>query len=509
MRVGIMELLIDTTSRNGSERAYAPVRRSYYSIAPQAVAVWCRHLGHQVFYATYYGQRDPKRLLPADLDIVFLSTYTQSSALAYALAKLYRMEQTLTVIGGPHAKSFPEDCLRFFDWVVQDCDKALVAEILRGACNRQTIVSSGHALTEPPSVEERLPEITTATFTRGKPAVLATVPILASVGCPYTCNFCVDWNTPYISLPREQLDVDLRYLSTHLPNVMVAFHDPNFGVKFDQVLDSLETIAPAARSPYLMESSLSILRGPRLQRLQDTNCLYVAPGVESWAGYSNKAGVGQETGEQKLKQLVDHFELLHQYVSGLQANFIFGCDVDQGDTPVELTKEFIRRLPFVWPTVNIPVPFGGTPLYDSCLAEERILRSMPFSFYYTPYLVTTLQHYDPVAYYSKLIEIYSVMTSAKLLTRRLASTTSWGLRILHALRTFSMRQDLAAFRQLQKMLQTDSQFRAFHEGRSDVVPAFYHHQYDRKLGRYAELIPQQERKPELSQPEIIHAPTHH
>src|SRR5712691_11782382 len=108
MKVGIIELLVDGESRNWVERAYGVYfKRFYCSITPQVVAVWCRQLGHQVFYATFYGQEDPKKLLPADLDVVFISTYTQASALAYALAKLYRAEKTLTVIGGPHAKSFP------------------------------------------------------------------------------------------------------------------------------------------------------------------------------------------------------------------------------------------------------------------------------------------------------------------------------------------------------------------------------------------------------------------
>ncbi|MEE9198904.1 MAG: radical SAM protein, partial [Dehalococcoidia bacterium] len=95
---------------------------------PQTISVWCRELGHQVFYATYFGQKDPKQLLPDDLDVVFISTYTQASALGYALAKLYRREKTLTVIGGPHAKAFPDDCLRFFDVVVRECDKTLIAD---------------------------------------------------------------------------------------------------------------------------------------------------------------------------------------------------------------------------------------------------------------------------------------------------------------------------------------------------------------------------------------------
>jgi len=36
------------------------------------------------------------------------------------------------VIGGPHARAFPQDYLRFFDLVVGDSDEALVGDILDG-----------------------------------------------------------------------------------------------------------------------------------------------------------------------------------------------------------------------------------------------------------------------------------------------------------------------------------------------------------------------------------------
>ena len=159
MRIGILDLLrVDSTRRWDHTVYNYLVTKQYASIMPQAISVWCRNLGHEVFYATYFGHKDPKQLLPNDLDVVFISTYTQASALAYALAKLYRKEKTLTVIGGPHAKQFPEDCLRFFDIVVRDCDKTLIIEILRDA-PRGEILTSGRALGSIPSVQERMPEI--------------------------------------------------------------------------------------------------------------------------------------------------------------------------------------------------------------------------------------------------------------------------------------------------------------------------------------------------------------
>ena len=114
-----------------------------------------------------------------------------------------------------------------------------------------------------------------------------------------------------------------------------------------------------------------------------------------------------------MEPVVEHFRLLARHVPGLQANFLFGAEVDRGREPVDLTKEFIRELPAVWPTINIPTPFGGTPLQEAYLAEDRILEQMPFAFYYNPYLAITLKHYDPVDYYDHLIVMHEVLTSGR------------------------------------------------------------------------------------------------
>ena len=500
MRVGILDLLAASrTTRLTPAIGQYMITKQYASIMPQAIAVWCRQLGHQSFYASYYGRGDPKKLLPDDLDVVFIACYTQASALGYALAKLYRTEKTLTVIGGPHAKSFPNDCLRFFDMVVLQCDKTLIGDILSGALEPNSIVSSNRPLNDIPSVEERMPEIRASAFSRGtRPYVSTNVPLLASVGCPYTCNFCTDWDNPYALLPLDRLEADLRYVSQRLPDVKVSFHDPNFAVKFDQTLDVLERLPPPARSPYIMESSLSVLRGSRLQRLRDTKCIYAAPGIESWASYSNKAGVARKTGAEKVRLVADHLQELHTYVPGIQANFIFGVDTDEGDEPVELTKEFMRLTPFAWPVINIPVPFGGTPLYDEHIEAGRVLTAMPFTFYYFPYLVTTLSHYDPVTYYRKLTELTTYASTRKMLWQRLRTTPNWSLRLLHTVRTFHAWDGIRKCQQILEMLSTDAEFRAFHEGRSAVLPDFYHQEYERLLGPYATLLSRADRTPELA-----------
>ena len=223
-------------------------------------------------------------------------------------------------------------------------------------------------------------------------------------------------------------------------------------------------------------------------------------GYRSWVDYSNKSGAGARKGREKLEKIVAQLEELSHYVPGIQTNFLFGCDADQGEEPVALTNEFIQRLPQVWPTINIPSPFGGTPLYDELYRDDRILKAMPFAFYYNPYLAITLKHYNVTTYYDHLIDMHEKLTSNAMLLRRVGTKAHPAVRFVHVLRTFATRAELADFRRIRAMLGSDAQFRAFHEGRSQELPAYYARLFEKRLGRYAELLPAQARCPILERP---------
>lgn len=504
MRVGVLDLISDCAIADWANRLYGRyLRKQFMSIMPQAVSVWCRELGHDVHYATYWGQCDPLELLPRDLDFLFIAAYTQSSALASVLSVISRDRGVLTAIGGPHARAFPTDCTRFFDFTIKECDKALIDDLLQGRVDRGAIVSSGRPLTEFPSVRSRLPEIEIASFHNGKRLMSSSVPILSSIGCPYTCGFCVDWNSNYVALPADHLHADLAYLSEHYPGMVVSYHDPNFAVRYDETMDVIARIPEGRRNPYVMESSLSILKDGRLKRLAETNCVYVAPGIESWIDYSNKTGANGRKGRDKLEHVVGQIEKLSEYVPGIQANFLFGGDHDGGREPVELTKEFIDRLPQVWPIINIPTPFGGTPLYDQLHREGRILEEMPFAFYYTPFLAITLKHYDVRTYYSHLIELCAAICSNGMLWRRVRTTAPAAIRFIQSLRSIATRVDLRDYRRFRARLDSDSHLLAFHEGRERALPEHYHRLLDRKLGRYAEVFTREMRRPHLEPPSPV------
>lgn len=507
MKIGILEILSLPSQSLFHTGYHLTFSKQYASITPQAISVWCRQLGHQSYYATYYGVGKAETKLPNDLDIVFISCVSQCSLLAYGLAKLYRKAGVRTVIGGPHAKSFPQDCLRFFDYVVTQCDKSLIAGILADEFEKGLSLSSRTAYMEIPSVEERAQEIRASAYfyKRWRNPIFTAISGLSSIGCPYTCNFCTDWNNPYKVLSMDSLVRDMKYISKHMPGATFCFADPNFGVKFDHVVEALESLSPEERVPYMMECSLSLLNPSRIERLERSGCVVGLFGIESWYAYTNKSGVARKnSAREKVAEIVAQFEALKGHIPYLQTHFMFGVDDDRGDEPVELTKEFMRETPYVWPVLNIPTPFGGTPMQEDLLKEGRILTEMPFSLYYTPFLTMLPRHYEVVEYFEKLLELSEFLSSDEMLKQRISSADSLKHKTSHRIRTLGEKGLSRQYKETLSMLRKDSDFRSFHEGNTKRLPDFYRQKSQTLLGKYSELLSEQEIIPNLAyQPPII------
>jgi len=60
-----------------------------------------------------------------------------------------------------------------------------------------------------------------------------------------------------------------------------------------------------------------------------------------------------------------------------------------------------------------------------------------------------------------------------------------------------MRAEVRVFKTIHELLDTNAQFLYFHEGRSAEPPEFYHRRSEKRLGKYAVLMPRDERRPVL------------
>src|SRR5207245_9801505 len=143
-------------------------------------------------------------------------------------------------------------------------------------------------------------------------------------GCPYTCTFYLESVVPYQPLDMQVLQDDLKFLRHKLRRTRVGWHDPNFGVRFDEVLDAIEAAAPPGSIDFVAESSLSLLSEPHVKRLRRNGFKAILPGIESWYSLGNKSKTGNMEGLAKFEQDSDHVNMILRHIPYVQTNFVLG-----------------------------------------------------------------------------------------------------------------------------------------------------------------------------------------
>ncbi len=459
------------------------------SIMPQVVAAWCERAGHRVSYVCYTGFGNVLDELPADLDLLFIGAFTQAALFAYAISSYYRRRGTVTVLGGPHARCYPEDAARFFDYVLGFTDRALLGEVL-GECAPQRplgrqLAADRQPLELPPLAERwRFAEAAMA-----KAPTLKIVGMIGSLGCPYTCSFCIDSTVEYQALSYAQLGEDLRFLLRKVPKPVVGWHDPNFGVRFDEFMDVIEDAVPPGRMRHIAESSLSLLSEPHLVRLKRNGFQALLPGVESWFDHGNKSKT-RLTGMDKVRQVSEHVNLILRYVPYVRTNFVFGLDNEQGPEPFELTKRFLDLTPGVFAAYSLLTAYGrAAPLN---LEYQRAGRVLPFPFQFLDShqaMNVRPKNYTWPEFYDQVVGLSRHSFSLRGIARRFVmsrGTTRW-FKLLEAVSWSGRTRYHAGVRRL---LDTDRSVRRFVDRESDRLPDHYQERIRRNLGPLYQVLPE-------------------
>jgi hypothetical protein len=351
--------VIDLVSKGPAHTLWARIMHANLaSIMPQVVATWCEQEGHNVKMICYTGLEDLGKELPKDVDLIFICSFTQAALLAYALSNFFRSKGAVTVLGGPHARCYPDDAVNYFDFVLGFTHKLTIVEVLDNCAPQRPIGAHLSAKQQPavlPGVEERWKFIQP---TLKKAPFLKMVPMIGSLGCPYTCSFCIDSTVPYQTLNFDTIKKDLRFLLTKFKRPLIVWHDPNFGIRFEENMQAIADAAPAKSFRFIAESSLSILTEPHLKSMQQNGFEAMLPGIESWYELGNKSKTSHIAGEEKLNRISAHVNMMFKYIPYIQTNFVLGLDSDAGDEPFELTKRFVDKSPAAFPGYSLLSAFG-------------------------------------------------------------------------------------------------------------------------------------------------------
>jgi hypothetical protein len=489
LRIGVLDLVTKAPTRALYARVMHP---NLASIMPQVVGAWCERAGHNVHFVCYTGFEDLLDELPSDLDLLFVGAFTQSAQLAYAVSNLFRRRGAVTVLGGPHARCYPEDAAQYFDYVLGFTDQQVVGEVLADCtpypgAGRQ--LSAGSQPRELPSLRERWRFVEA---TLAKAPTIRIVPLLGSLGCPYTCSFCIDSTVPYQPLGFGELQADLRFLLEKVRDPIVAWHDPNFGVRFDDYMHAIEESVPRGGMRHIAESSLSLLSEPHLKRLRQNGFKAMLPGIESWFGLGNKSKT-RHTGLQKVKETSDHVNLILRYIPYVQVNFVLGLDCDEGPEPFELTKEFLDRAPGAFPAYSLLSAFGRAAPIN--LEYQRDGRVIPFPFHLlnnNHAMNVRPRHYDWSEFYDRLVDLSRYSFSWRAIRRRLGANREAIPRWMNVVRAVSSEGfgRIKYHTLIRTLLDSDPAIRRFMDGDSREIPAFYVQRIRRELGPLWEHLPE-------------------
>jgi hypothetical protein len=464
---------------------------NFASIMPQVLGVWCEEAGHRVHYLCYTGVENLLEDLPRELDVLFIGAFTQAAHLAYALSNLFRQRGAITALGGPHARCYPEDAQRYFDYVLGFTDRSVVQELLAECEPHRPLGRAMSAARQPADLPSLAARWKFVEATLAKAPTIKIVPMIGSLGCPYTCSFCIDSTVDYQPLAFSQLTEDLRFLLAKVRRPIVAWHDPNFGVRFDDYMEAIEAADPAATIRHIAESSLSLLSEPHLVRLRKNGFQALLPGIESWYDLGNKSKT-RLRGMEKVRQVSDHVNMILRYVPYIQTNFVLGLDSDEGPEPFELTKRFIDLAPGAFPAYSLLSAFGrAAPLNLEYQRAGRVL-PFPFTFLNNNHAMNVRPaNYRWEEFYDHLVDVTAHSFSGRAIRRRIAATGGATPRWLNLLRSVSSEGwgRIRYHRVIRGLLDTDRGVKAFMETGDEPLPSFYSTRIRRDLGDLHAFLP--------------------
>ncbi|MFO1059013.1 MAG: hypothetical protein U1E53_18855 [Dongiaceae bacterium] len=466
------------------------VNANLASLMPQAIAAWCEELGHRVRFVCYTQPEDLDGAFD-DTDLLFVSAFTRAAQTAYAVSNMARRRGIVTALGGPHARCYPEDAARYFDYVLGLTDKATLTDVLQDCGPHRPLGRQLAARRQPSELPGARQRWRFIEATIAKSPLFKTIPMLGSLGCPYSCAFCIDSTVPYQPLSYDGIAEDLRFLQTRLRRPRVAWLDPNFGVRFDDYLQTIERAAPGGRVRFIAESSLSLLSEPNLKRLAAAGFDGMLPGIESWYGLGNKSRTGAAVGIDKVRRVAEHINLVLRHIPYVQANFILGLDDDEGDEPFELTKRFLDLAPGVYPAFSLLTAYGRAAPGNLDLQRAGRVLPFPFRFLDSQHAMNVRpRNYGWPEFYDHVVDLNRYALSRPRVARRFIANRGVGTRFVNVVRAVrSNRVDYQS--RIRAMLEGDREVRAFFEGETRTLPAFYANRLRSGLGPLWEHLPRE------------------
>ncbi len=345
-------------------------------------------------------------------DIVALTGMGSGIIRAWQIASEFRKKGITTVIGGIAASlADPALSLLHSDAVVVGEAEELWPHLIKdfGGNKLQKIYKSDKM---PPVKNIPLPRYDLM----NKMAFGKWLPVQATRGCPYTCNFCSVtsfFSNSYRKIPIENVIRDVRSAKKY-GSRYIAFIDDNIAGDFNYCQDLFEALVPE-KIIWMSQASINLAERPDLLKLAyKSGCRLLSFGIESLNRQSLKF-INKE-----WHKPGEYDRAIHTIRSNgidVSTEMILGIDGD--DLAIfHKTYDFIMRNKISVSRIHILTPVPGTPLFNELDKMGRIV-NYDYTCYTGGNVVFKPQDIDPVELKSRYWELYQKLYSWKSIFKRI------------------------------------------------------------------------------------------
>jgi hypothetical protein len=213
------------------------------------------------------------------------------------------------------------------------------------------------------------------------------------------------------------------------------------------------------------------------------------PGIESWYDYGNKSRATRTSGLDKVRQVADHVNRILAHIPFVQTNFILGLDGDCGDEPFALTRRFIDLTPGAYPAFSLFTCYGRASPLNLELQRAGRVNAMAFHFLDSNHGMNIRPlHYAWPDFYDRVADVTRHALGPRGIARRLAANRPGVAGLFNLFRgatTGRPRYQAGMARRLRE----DRDVRAYFEGETRRLPAFFAARVRRDLGPLREALP--------------------
>lgn len=312
---------------------------------------------------TCYDERVERLPDTIDADIIAFSVETFAAKHAYALAKRYKRESNLIVMGGFHPSALPDEALQYADTVItgdaEDTWPSLMRDFSEGHVKRRYDSSNRTAL--------RSIDYNSALFAGKKYNRIGLVQF--SRGCKFHCDFC-SVRSFYACGVRQKAEETIVEDIRCIREKVLFFIDDNLFYDEASAVRLFRAIKPLKKK-WACQISMDVAQNDRLLRLmKESGCVLVLIGFESLKRENLKqmnkqANIGNAGYEHIIRNIYRHGLMIY-------ATFVCGYDHDTPDDIAE-TMRFALRNGFAAANFNPLIPMPGTDLYARFEKENRLL----------------------------------------------------------------------------------------------------------------------------------------